>query len=74
MLYRRVNNCPVDANDSIKVVKVLYSPFILSSYYTLTLWSKYINTILKVDFNLDTTFKLKPIAGLDDLLLLLVQY
>jgi len=72
MLYRRVNNCLINVNDSIKVVKILYSLFILSSYYTLTLWLKYINTILKVDFNLNTTFKLKLMAGLNDLLLLLV--
>jgi hypothetical protein len=37
MLYRRVNGCPVNANDLAEVVKVLYSPFILSSYYILTL-------------------------------------
>jgi hypothetical protein len=37
MLYRRVNGCPVDANDSAEVVKVPYSPSILFSYCTLTL-------------------------------------
>jgi len=37
MLYRRVNGCPVDANDLAEVVKVLYSLSILSLYYTLTL-------------------------------------
>ena len=40
----------------------------------LTLWSKYINTTLKVDSDLNTTSKPKPVAGPDDLLLLLVQY
>ncbi|KAE8440383.1 hypothetical protein EG329_008182 [Mollisiaceae sp. DMI_Dod_QoI] len=55
MLYRRVNGCLVDANDSLEVVK-------------------YINTKLKVDFGLDTTSKPKPVAGPDDLLLLLVQH
>lgn len=35
---------------------------------------KYINSKLKVDFDLDTTFKPKPVARLDDLLLLLVQH
>ncbi|RFU27570.1 hypothetical protein B7463_g8769, partial [Scytalidium lignicola] len=35
---------------------------------------KYIDGILKVDFELDTTSKLKLVAGPDDLLLMLVQY
>jgi hypothetical protein len=35
---------------------------------------KYINTVLKVDFDLDTTSKPKPVVGPDDLLLLLVQH
>jgi hypothetical protein len=35
---------------------------------------KYINGELKVKFGLDTTLKPKPVAGLDDLLLLLVQH
>ena len=35
---------------------------------------KYINNILKVKFKLNTTFKPKPIARLDDLLLILIQY
>ena len=35
---------------------------------------KYINSILKVKFKLNTTFKPKPIAGLDDLLLILIQH
>ena len=74
MLYRRVNNYLIDVNNSIKVIKVLYSPFILSLYYILTLWFKYINTILKVDFNLNITFKLKLVIRLNDLLLLLVHY
>ncbi|KAH8749401.1 hypothetical protein BGZ57DRAFT_138602 [Hyaloscypha finlandica] len=35
---------------------------------------KYINRTLKVKFDLDTTSKPKPVAGPDDLLLLLVQH
>jgi hypothetical protein len=35
---------------------------------------KYINGILKVDFDLDTTSKPKPMARPDDLLLILVQH
>jgi hypothetical protein len=35
---------------------------------------QYINGKLKVDFELDTTSKPKPVAGPDDLLLLLVQH
>lgn len=35
---------------------------------------KYINGTLKVKFKLDTTSKSKPVAGPDDLLLLLVQH
>ena len=72
MLYRRVNSYLIDVNNSIEVIKVLYSPFILSLYYILILLSKYINIILKIDFNLNTTFKLKLIIKLNDLLLLLV--
>jgi hypothetical protein len=33
---------------------------------------KYINTVLKDDFNLNITSKPKPVVGPDDLLLLLV--
>ncbi|KAH8585997.1 hypothetical protein B0O99DRAFT_645729 [Bisporella sp. PMI_857] len=33
---------------------------------------QYINGTLKVKYNLDTTFKSKPVAGLNDLFLLLV--
>jgi hypothetical protein len=36
MLHRRVNGCPVDANDSSEVVKVLHSLSIFSSHHTLT--------------------------------------
>jgi hypothetical protein len=43
-------------------------------YYTLTVMLKYINGTLKRDFGLDTTSKPKPVAGPDDLLLLLVQH
>lgn len=35
---------------------------------------KYINTKLKIKFNLDITSKPKPIAGPDDLLLLLTHH
>jgi hypothetical protein len=35
---------------------------------------KYINSILKVKFGLNTTSKSKPVAGPDNLLLILVQY
>jgi hypothetical protein len=35
---------------------------------------EYINSTLKRDFRLDTTSKPKPVAGPDDLLLLLVQH
>lgn len=40
----------------------------------LILHAKYINGTLKVKFDLDTTSKSKPVAGPDDLLLLLVQH
>jgi hypothetical protein len=64
----------VDANDSNEVVKV-YSPSPTVLFYCiLILCTKYINGILKVRFELDTISKSKPVAGPDDLLLLLVQY
>jgi hypothetical protein len=37
MLYYQVNGCPVNANNLAEVIKVLYSLFILSLYYILTL-------------------------------------
>jgi hypothetical protein len=46
----------------------------LHSGWTLTPRLKYINSELKVKFNLDTTSKPKPVAGPDDLLLLLTQH
>jgi hypothetical protein len=70
-LYRRVNGAYVDANDSNEVVKVCHPPPLL--HRTLTR-GKYINGTLKVKFDLDTTSKPKPVAGPDDLLLLLVQH
>jgi hypothetical protein len=74
MLYRRINGEYVDANDSSEVVKVCNPPPALFLYSTLILRVKYINVTLKVDFELDTTSKSKPVAGADDLLLLLVQH
>jgi hypothetical protein len=47
---------------------------LLLLYGTLILRVKYINGTLKVKFELDTTSKSKPVAGPDDLLLLLVQH
>jgi hypothetical protein len=41
-------------------------------YYTLTVILKYINSTLKRNFKLDTMFKPKLVARLDNLLLLLV--
>ena len=35
---------------------------------------KYVNSTLKNKFNLNTTFKLKPVTGPDNLLLLLIQH
>jgi len=73
MLYCCVNSSFVDANDADKVVKVIIlSNVMLFLYYTLNVMLKYINSTLKCDFGLDTTSKPKPVAGLDDLLLLLV--
>lgn len=52
----------------------MFSPPTIFLYQALILRVKYINGILKIKSNLDTTSKFKPIAGLDDLLLLLVQH
>jgi hypothetical protein len=41
---------------------------------TLTLRLKYINSKLKVKFDLNTTSKPKPVAGPDDLILLLTYH
>ena len=72
MLYCRVNGEYVDANNRHEVVKVRQS----SSHAVLVLhadlWLKYIDGTLKVVFKLDTTSKPKPVAGPDDLLLMLV--
>ena len=73
MLYRRINSAFVDANDSNEVVKVC-DPLALFFYRILILRAKYINSTLKDRFELDTTSKSKPVAGPDDLLLLLVQH
>ena len=43
-------------------------------YHTMTLSLKYINGTLKDKFGLDATSKPKPVAGPDDLLLLLAQH
>ena len=43
-------------------------------YRTLTLRLKFINSKLKVRFDLDTTSKPKPVAGPDDLILLLTHH
>jgi hypothetical protein len=64
----------VDANDSLEIVKICQFFLILLLYCMLICGFKYINSKLKVDFDLDTTFKPKPVARLDDLLLLLVQH
>lgn len=74
MLYRRVNGASVDANDSNEVIKVCDPPPMLFLYGTLILRVKYVNGTLKDEFGLDTTSKPKPVAGPDDLLLLLVQH
>jgi hypothetical protein len=74
MLYRRINGAFVDANDSNEVVKVCSPPPTVLFYRMLILRAKYINGTLKVRFELDSTSKSKPVAGPDDLLLLLVQH
>ena len=74
MLFRRMNNCcPADGEDASEVVKVPCSPsHIRPLLHSNVVDQKYINTVLKVDFDLDTTSKPKPVVGPDDLLLLLV--
>ncbi|PQE19444.1 hypothetical protein CJF30_00009883 [Rutstroemia sp. NJR-2017a BBW] len=47
---------------------------LLDFYCMLTMDRKYINTVWKVDFDLDSTSRPKPVVGPDDLLLLLVQH
>ena len=75
MLFRRKNDsCPVKEDNASEVVKVPYPLPLLDFYCTLTVGRKYINTVLKVDFDLDNTPKPKPVVGPDDLLLLLVQH
>lgn len=77
MLYRRVNGCFVNANDSDEVVKVFRSLPKKKTHYLFASYSfylQYINGTLKVKFELDNTSKTKPVAGPDDLLLLLVHH
>ena len=75
MLFKRINKGhEVDGDDASEVVKVPYPLPLLDFYCTLTVGRKYINTVLKVDFDLDNTPKPKPVVGPDDLLLLLVQH
>jgi hypothetical protein len=71
MLYYQINGKSVHADDSNEVVKVYYYPVILLEYLMLTRRLKYINSELKTKFDLDTISKPKPVAGPDDLLLLL---
>jgi hypothetical protein len=59
-------------NNLNKVIKVYNPPPIVLFYYILILYTKYINSILKVRFKLDTISKFKPITRPDNLLLLLV--
>ena len=74
MLYRRVNGYFVDANNADEVVKVFWSSSNAVLVSHANVWVKYINGKLKVKFGLDTKSKPKPVAGPDDLLLLLVQH
>ncbi|CZR51447.1 uncharacterized protein PAC_01323 [Phialocephala subalpina] len=74
MLYRRVNREYVDANNKHEVVKVKQCSSHAVLVLHANLYLKYIDGILKVEFKLDTTFKPKPVAGPDDLLLMLVQH
>lgn len=74
MLFKRMNDGnEVDGSDASEVVKV---PYFLNVLRCLLCANgiKYINTVLKPEFSLDTTSKPKPVVGPDDLLLLLVQH
>jgi len=74
MLFRRKNDgYQVDGDNASEVIKVLLSPSSIGLLLH-TNCRKYINTILKVDFDLDSTLKSKPVIRPDDLLLLLVQH
>jgi len=74
MLFQRMNDgCTAEGNNASEVVKVLL-PTSSVGLILHTNWTKYINTVLKVDFDLDSTSKPKPVIGPDNLLLLLVQH
>ena len=72
MLFRRANGERVDANNSAKVVKVLQ--FLTRLLAAILTEAQYINTKLRVLFELDTLSKPKPITGPNELLLLFVYY
>jgi hypothetical protein len=74
MLYCQVNGAFVNANNAAKVIKVFWPSSNAILVLHTNLWLQYINGKLKVDFKLDTMSKPKPVARLDNLLLLLVQY
>lgn len=74
MLFRRMNDgCPVGGDNVSEAVKVLFPPSSIG-LIPYTNWTKYINTVLKVDFDLHSTSKPKPVVGPDDLLLLLTHH
>ena len=72
MLFCRANGEHVNTNDSAEVVKVLH--FLADSLPAILILSQYINTKLRVLFELDMSAKPKPVTGPDNLLLLLVQH
>ena len=74
MLYCQVNGTFMNANDFNKIIKIYDFSLMLFLYGTLILHMKYVNDTLKDKFNLNTTFKPKPVTGPDDLLLLLIQH
>ena len=74
MLYHQVNDISVDANNSNEIIKICNPSSMLFLYRTLILHMKYINSTLKDKFDLNTIFKPKPVAGSDNLLLLLIQH
>ena len=74
MLYYWVNDVSVNINDFNEIIKVCDSSFMLFLYETLILYMKYINNTLKDKFNLNITFKLKPVTESDNLLFLLVKH
>jgi hypothetical protein len=74
MLFKRINNSnKVNGSNVSEVVKVLYFLNVFRYLlYANGIIYKYVNTVLKVEFNLNTTSKPKPVVRPDDLLLLLV--